>query len=160
MNRSVLDGVTEPVIIDTDTHFTEPRDLWTSRLPKKWADQTLNVPVLSAGTYYILAHSVSGDAATAGFTLTVQQITGLKVSAISTYAGGNHGSTTIEIDGTNFSTGTTAKLTLGTTTINDSAIYFVSPSQIYATFPLQNQALGSYTLSAQDGTQSATAARR
>jgi predicted TIM-barrel fold metal-dependent hydrolase len=25
-------------IIDTDSHVTEPLDLWTSRLPKKWAD--------------------------------------------------------------------------------------------------------------------------
>lgn len=31
------------LIIDTDTHVTEPRDLWTSRLPKKWGDQVLHV---------------------------------------------------------------------------------------------------------------------
>jgi uncharacterized protein len=32
-----------PVIVDTDTHFTEPADLWTSRLPSKWRDQTMHV---------------------------------------------------------------------------------------------------------------------
>ena len=26
-------------IIDSDSHISEPNDLWTSRLPKKWADQ-------------------------------------------------------------------------------------------------------------------------
>jgi len=30
-------------IIDTDTHVTEPPDLWTSRLPKKYGDQVLHV---------------------------------------------------------------------------------------------------------------------
>ena len=32
-----------PMIIDTDTHFTEPPDLWTSRLPAKWGDDVLHV---------------------------------------------------------------------------------------------------------------------
>ena len=26
-------------VIDTDAHVTEPADLWTSRLPKKWEDR-------------------------------------------------------------------------------------------------------------------------
>jgi predicted TIM-barrel fold metal-dependent hydrolase len=30
-------------IIDTDTHITEPPDLWTSRLPEKWGDQRMHV---------------------------------------------------------------------------------------------------------------------
>jgi predicted TIM-barrel fold metal-dependent hydrolase len=30
-------------VIDTDTHLTEPPDLWTSRLPRKWADQAPHV---------------------------------------------------------------------------------------------------------------------
>jgi predicted TIM-barrel fold metal-dependent hydrolase len=30
-------------IIDTDTHFIESPDLWTSRLPAKWRDSTMNV---------------------------------------------------------------------------------------------------------------------
>lgn len=32
-----------PLIIDTDTHFTEPPDLWTSRLPKSLGDQVMHV---------------------------------------------------------------------------------------------------------------------
>jgi predicted TIM-barrel fold metal-dependent hydrolase len=35
--------VTEPLIIDTDTHFTEPADLWESRLPREWGDSVLKV---------------------------------------------------------------------------------------------------------------------
>jgi predicted TIM-barrel fold metal-dependent hydrolase len=32
-------------VIDTDTHLTEPPDLWTSRVPAKWADQSPHVAV-------------------------------------------------------------------------------------------------------------------
>ena len=27
------------MMIDVDTHITEPRDLWTSRVPAKWKDR-------------------------------------------------------------------------------------------------------------------------
>src|SRR5665213_71595 len=33
----------QTVIVDTDTHFTEPPDLWTSRLPAKWGDEVMHV---------------------------------------------------------------------------------------------------------------------
>jgi len=36
-------SVLEKPIVDTDTHVTEPPDLWTSRMPKKFADQVLHV---------------------------------------------------------------------------------------------------------------------
>jgi uncharacterized protein len=38
-----IEMVNGPAIIDTDTHFAEPRDLWTRAMPKKFADQTLNI---------------------------------------------------------------------------------------------------------------------
>ncbi len=111
------------------------------------ANQTVMVPsVPTAGTYYVLAHSISGDAATASYTLTVTRSSGLTVSAISSYAGGNAGNVTIEIDGTNFTPNVTASLTLGATPINDSTIDFVSASQIFATFDLTGAAVGNYTL--------------
>jgi len=33
------------LVIDTDTHITEPFDLWTSRLPKKWAADAPHVAI-------------------------------------------------------------------------------------------------------------------
>jgi predicted TIM-barrel fold metal-dependent hydrolase len=36
-------AVTAPLIIDTDTHFTEEPELWTSRLPAAWGDQVMQV---------------------------------------------------------------------------------------------------------------------
>ena len=35
--------MTDTMIFDTDTHITEPADLWTSRLPEKWGDQRMHV---------------------------------------------------------------------------------------------------------------------
>jgi RHS repeat-associated protein len=122
-------------------------------------NQLLTVPqVLNAGTYYILVHSTSGAAAMANYMLTVSQSSALAITAISSYAGGNGGNVTIEIDGTNFTSAATASLTLGGNTINASAIDFVSAAQIYATFNLTGAALGNYTLKVQQGASSATAA--
>jgi RHS repeat-associated protein len=121
-------------------------------------NQTLIVPqVLNAGTYFILVHSISGTAATANYTLTASQSSALAVTAISSYAGGNAGNVTIEIDGTIFTSSTTASLTLGSATINASAIDFVSASQLFATFNLTGAAVGNYTLKVQRGASSATA---
>lgn len=38
-----MTSILEKPIIDTDTHVTEPPDLWTSRLPKKYGDSVLHV---------------------------------------------------------------------------------------------------------------------
>ncbi|HEV3312010.1 MAG TPA: CARDB domain-containing protein, partial [Chloroflexota bacterium] len=97
--------------------------------------QTVAVPqVLAAGTYYVLAHSVSGNAATVGYTITATQSGGLAVSAISPDSGGDYGRVTIEIDGANFSPAMTASLTQGVTSLSATAIDFVSASQVFATF--------------------------
>ncbi|HEX4148810.1 MAG TPA: CARDB domain-containing protein, partial [Pirellulales bacterium] len=122
-------------------------------------NQTLIVPqTLAATVYYILAQSVSGAAATAGFTLTAAQTNAVGVSAVSATTGGNTGKITLEIDGTNFTSNATASLKLGPTTLNATAIDFVSSSQLFATFNLAGAAVGSYALSVQQGGQTATAA--
>ena len=121
-------------------------------------DQTVTVPqVQSATTYYILVQSVSGEAATAGFTLTATQITDLAISSISLYSGGNGGNVTIEIEGANFTPNITASLTLNGTTISATTIDYVSASQIYGTFDLNGVAAGAYTLKATSGAKTATA---
>jgi RHS repeat-associated protein len=122
-------------------------------------NQTITVPqVLTAGTYYVLAHSVSGSAATAGYTLTATQTSALTITDTSSYAGGQGGKVTIEIDGTNFAPSVTASLT-GTTTLLATAIDYVNASQIFATFDLSGAAQGSYTVGVQQGTQTATTVR-
>ena len=122
--------------------------------------QTLTVPQVlrKTATYYILAHSVSGNAATTGYTITATQTSALAVFAISPDSGGDYGSVTIEIDGTNFSPAMTASLTLGATSLSATALDFVSASQVFATFSLPGgQTMGDYTVSVQQGGQSAIA---
>ena len=88
--------------------------------------QTVTVPqVLAAGTYFVLAHSVSGNAATVGYSITATQTSALAISAISPDSGGRYGTVTIEIDGTNFSPAMTASMTNGSNTLNATAIDFV-----------------------------------
>ena len=109
-------------------------------------NQTVTVPqVLTAGTYFILAESVSGAAATAGYTLRVTQTAALAVTGTTPSSGGNAGNVTVAIAGANFTPGTTASPTSCSTTIGAAAIDFVSASQLFFTFNLGGQAAGSYT---------------
>ena len=61
--------------------------------------------VLTAGTYNILVESVSGAAATTGYTLTVASGERPTISGLSTTSGGNAGNLTVGIDGTNLAPG-------------------------------------------------------
>ena len=121
--------------------------------------QTVTVPqVPAAGTYYVLAHSVSGSAFPAGYTLTVTQAAALAVTGIGASSGGNAGNMTIEIDGANFPSTATATLTLvGTTTHRRLGHRFRQRQSLFATFSLAGAATGNYTLKVQQGTLSATA---
>jgi RHS repeat-associated protein len=120
-------------------------------------NQTVTVATPAAGTYYILAYSVSGAAATASYTITATQSATLSVSSLGLTQAGNGGNATVPINGVNFTPTTTATLTMGGTTIDATAVDYVSSGQIYATFPLSGAATGSYTLAVQQGAQTVNA---
>lgn len=131
---------------------------WAAVAPNQ-ANQAITVPqVFTAGTYYILVHSISGPAASAGFTLTATQTSALAINAISPSSAGNGGSATVEIDGSNFLATAAASLTLASATIHASSIHLVNASQIFATFDLTGAATGSYALTVQQGAATATTA--
>ena len=47
-------GLPEDVlVIDTDTHLTEPSDLWTSRAPAKYADRVPRVEVIDGRNMWV-----------------------------------------------------------------------------------------------------------
>lgn len=50
------------LIIDTDTHLTEPRDLWTSRAPAKYADRVPRVEVIDGRNTWVFDGAVVGPA--------------------------------------------------------------------------------------------------
>jgi predicted TIM-barrel fold metal-dependent hydrolase len=41
-------------VIDVDTHITEPADLWTSRVPKKWIDQAPHIERIGGKDYWVI----------------------------------------------------------------------------------------------------------
>ena len=49
-------------IVDTDTHLTEPRDLWTSRAPAKYADRVPRVEVVDGRDMWVFDGQVLGIA--------------------------------------------------------------------------------------------------
>ena len=116
------------------------------------AQLRLTVPQAVAGaTYYILVRNVSGAAATANYTLTAAQSTVLSVSGFGPTTAGNAGKITVQIDGTNFTSKTTASVTRGSTTIDASSIALLDSGRIFATFDLIGAAPGDYALTVRDG---------
>ncbi len=53
------------LVIDTDTHLTEPRDLWTSRAPAKYADRVPRVEVVDGRDTWVFDGKVMGMAGSA-----------------------------------------------------------------------------------------------
>ncbi len=41
--------------IDTDTHLTEPADLWTARMPSKWGDDIPHIKRIDGRDVWIMA---------------------------------------------------------------------------------------------------------
>lgn len=50
-------------VIDVDTHYTEPADLWTSRAPARWKDQVPQVKVVDGKRIWCIADGVLMDCA-------------------------------------------------------------------------------------------------
>ena len=53
-------------VVDVDTHFTEPPDLWTSRAPKKWVERVPRVVDISGTPTWVLDGIEMSDARAAG----------------------------------------------------------------------------------------------
>ena len=67
VQTSVNDALGLPVdllIIDADTHLTEPRDLWTSRAPARYADRVPRVEVIEGRNTWVFDGAVVGGAGT------------------------------------------------------------------------------------------------
>ena len=106
------------------------------------------------GIYYILAESVSGAAATAGYTLTATQTAAVAMSGIApSIPAATPATSPSKSTAPTSLPSATASLT-GGTTINASAVDFVSASQIFATFNLDRAPrVGNYTLKVQQTQQ-------
>jgi RHS repeat-associated protein len=117
--------------------------------------QLVTVPVAQPGTYYILAESLSGDAATASFTITASQ-PGFAIRRIGVAQGGQGGQVTIPIVGSDLTPGVQVSLVAGGQTIAASSVDFRDATSLYATFDLTGAGLGAYDVRVGDGTHTAT----
>jgi hypothetical protein len=115
---------------------------------------TVIVPQVAAPrTYYVLAHSISGAAATAAYTLTASQNNGLGVTAVELSTGGNTGRVTVPVHGTLLTRNTEVSLLSGSTVIPAASLFFQDASFVYATFDLTGAATGAYDVKAADSGQ-------
>ncbi len=49
----MADDLSTMPVIDIDSHWTEPRDLWTSRAPAKFRDKTLRVVEVKGNSIHL-----------------------------------------------------------------------------------------------------------
>ena len=95
--------------------------------------------------FYLTILSASPNAPLQNITLFAEKLP-FAIAAVTTNAGANIGNVTLKISGSLFKDSMQAKLTKGATVINATKVYFVNSTSVYATFPLQGQALGVYNL--------------
>jgi predicted TIM-barrel fold metal-dependent hydrolase len=53
-------------VVDADTHFTEPHDLWTSRAPARWKDRVPHVTVIDGAATWVVDDEELGRAGAGG----------------------------------------------------------------------------------------------
>ena len=119
--------------------------------------QQIVIPDTQAGTYDILLTGDTGSGTGAPFTLSAQTLP-LQVTSASPSQAGNSGTTTLTIQGSEFTSGTTATLMPhgGGTAIAASQVTFQGSTTLFAQFNLAGAAPGSYDIIVTSGGQHAT----
>jgi RHS repeat-associated protein len=120
--------------------------------------QQILLPGTQAGTYYILVHGSYGSSGGKNLTLSVQSLP-LKVVSISPNQGGNDGTVTVAVEGSQFTVGAAVSLVPASgSPLGATSVTFQNSSTLYATFNLTGQPAGTYTIQVAEGTQTATLA--
>lgn len=121
------------------------------------SDQTILVPELKGGTYYLMAYgAVAGGDTLQNITLKAQIIK-FSVLSVMSNEGGNTGNVTLRVDGAKFTSSMVLKLkdaTLGTITAHK--VIFVNSTRVFATFNLAGASLGVYDVEASRNAETAS----
>lgn len=111
--------------------------------------QTLVIPSLAAGVYYLLAYGLT-TAATEQVIELSAEILEFEIRSVMANRGGNTGSVTVRLDGAKFSEEMVVSLQHPERgTIYARNLYFTNSTRVYATFPLGGQAEGRYDVVAE-----------
>lgn len=126
---------------------------YAGRIPGRMT-QVIRIPqVLTAGRYYLLAHSESGSAAISDYTISATQLTGLQLDFVDGPYG-NTGLSTIEMRGANFTPTTVISVGFqsgGGTPLVPVAVDYRNPSLMYATFDFTDRPVSLNYLRVEEG---------
>ena len=119
--------------------------------------QQVVIPDTQAGTYYILVQGDTGSTGGQPFTLSAQTLP-LQVSGVGPDQAGNGGTTTLTIQGAEFTSAATVSLVPhgGGTAIAASQVTFQGSTTLFAQFNLAGASATRYDLVVTDGAQKAT----
>ena len=131
-------------------------NLVSSTSPTQTTQQVV-IPDTQAGTYDILVQGDTGSGTGASFTLSAQTLP-LQVTSVGPNQAGDSGTTTLTIQGAEFTGGTTVSLVphAGGTAIAASQVTFQGSTTLFAQFNLAGAAPGSYDIIVASGGQRAT----
>jgi hypothetical protein len=107
-------------------------------------DQSIIVPELIPGTYYLMVYGASENG-NAQFIKLKTQIIRFSILSVHSDKGGNTGNVTVRLDGAKFTPMMSVKLksqTLGEITAN--RLHFINSTRVFATFNLGGAKLGTY----------------
>jgi RHS repeat-associated protein len=110
------------------------------------------------GSYYLLLHGREGAVGGTSFTLDAEA-SKFEIVRLNPLRGSNKGDATIDLLGSKFTPQTQVSLlSSGGTTHNATAVDFIDPNHLSATFNLQGLNIGIYQVQAKDAGQTATSA--
>jgi RHS repeat-associated protein len=131
-------------------------NLASSTSPTQTTQQVV-IPDTQAGTYDILVQGDTGSGSGQPFTLSAR-ILPLQVTGVGPSQAGDSGTTTLTIQGAEFTAGTTVSLVPhgGGSAIASSGVTFQSSTTLFAQFNLSGAAAGAYDVVVTSGGQKAT----
>ncbi len=131
-------------------------NLTSSTSPTQTTQQVV-IPDTQAGDYYVLLTGDAGSGSGEPFTLSATALP-LQISSVGPSQAGNSGTTTLTIQGAEFTAGTTVSLVPrgGGTAIAASDVMFQSSTTLFAQFNLAGAAAGAYDVDVTSGGQEAT----
>lgn len=107
------------------------------------ADQDITVPVLEAGTYYVLAYGNTAVGNKQPVNL-LARILNFEIREVTENTGGNNGLVTVRIDGAKFESGMDVWLERPGTSIPALCVIYQDPTRVFVQFDLRNRPLGVY----------------
>lgn len=111
-----------------------------------FGNQESVVPVLQAGTYYLMALGNKEGGGPQNINL-LAHLRPFEITSVESNKGGNTGFTTVQITGAKFTPDMVVSL-LGDTTIVADTIYYISPVKVFARFNLNGAPIGSFNMEA------------